>query len=86
MSIRPLTLEEQAAELKLLKLSNEKGKFAISLTERLLDDEQLAHERLMERGWVRLIDVSMIRAANGIFRIFLLSEDAREFLRIKTMS
>ncbi len=64
-------------EMKFLALANEKRKFAISITAELGEAGQKALERLQTRGWIRLIDVSMIAARPGqLFRIFLLEEGA----------
>lgn len=65
-------------ELKLLRLSNELGKFAIPiLPQPLSEPQQLALERLQVRGWITLIDVTPIAGMTGLYRIFLLSAEAR---------
>jgi hypothetical protein len=73
--------DDEAEELKLLKLSSEKGKFAINVGTRMSQAAQLALERLQEREWIKLIDVTPIASQSGIFRVFLLTKPALAFLK-----
>lgn len=68
--------------VKLLKLANERGKFALSLASD--PDLQIALEWMQDNGWVTLVDVShLANAPNGhrhaIFRIFRLMPPALEW-------
>lgn len=51
-------VNDELDELEILKMANEKGKFAIPLDERLGRRSQEALERLMDKDWIRLIDVT----------------------------
>ncbi len=73
-----MSLNDDEEELELLKLANEHGKFAIPiLTQPLSEPKQLALERLQQRRWITLIDVTPIANMTGLYRIFLLSPEAR---------
>ncbi len=69
-----MSLEEE--EMKFLRLASERGKFALSVTNEHTQEQQDALESLMEKGWIRLIDVTMISSLPGLFRIFQLSREA----------
>lgn len=75
--------EKERAELRILRLANELGKFAVPLHPEAMTRraDQEALERLQVREWVRLIDVSFIAASGGICRLFMLTQPARDFLR-----
>jgi hypothetical protein len=73
--------EDEAEELKLLKLSSEKGKFAVGIGHKMSPAAQLALERLQEREWIRLIDVTPIAEGPGVYRVFLLTKPALAFLK-----
>jgi hypothetical protein len=75
--------DEERAELSLLQLASEKGKFAISIGHRLSNERQFALERLQERDWIRLIDVTPITTAGprDLLRVFMLNAPALAFLK-----
>jgi hypothetical protein len=75
-------LPEQVAELEFLRLTSEFGKFAVSVGARLTSDQQGALERLQVRRWITLIDVTPLPIEPGLFRVFLLEEPARAWLRL----
>ena len=75
-----MTPEEQA-ELRILMLANEKHKFAISVAADLTLEETAALERLQLRSWIKLIDVSSIAAALGVYRIFMIMPSAINWMR-----
>jgi len=62
------------SDFALLNLANEKGKFGLQLGVRLTEQEHEAFERGIENEWFRLVDVSTIAHAEGIFRVFKLTE------------
>lgn len=70
------TAGQDEADWLLLKLANEKGKFALGMG--VIPDEQLqlAFERGIDADWFMLVDVSPLAAApmSGIFRIFRLTQ------------
>lgn len=75
--------DEEIEERKILALANENGKFAIEVayTGWTLQGQQ-ALERLQLREWVRLIDVTPVAAyPNRLFRAFMLTKPAREWLK-----
>lgn len=74
---------EEKAELELLKLSSEKGKFAIAVGYPMSQEQQDALERLQLRDWIRLIDVSTIEHDKKfrLFRVFMLTPPALDFLK-----
>jgi hypothetical protein len=78
-----MTPEEEQEELKLLRLASERGKFAIAVGYPSPQEQQDALERLQEREWIRLIDVSTINVDDKLrlYRVFLLSKDALAFLK-----
>lgn len=69
------------ADLELLSLANEKGKFAIELGYRLEPHKQYALERGIDAEWFRIVDVSPIAVSPGrLMRIFKLTEQGKERL------
>ena len=76
---------EETKEREILSLANEIGKLAVEVDYTDSKDPigfQDALERLMIRGWIRLIDVGSIRyAPDRMFRIFLASPEAVEWYR-----
>jgi hypothetical protein len=56
-------------DFSLLNLANEKGKFGL-----LTEQEHEAFGGGIENEWFRLVDVSTIAHAEGIFRVFKLTE------------
>ena len=75
--------EEEQAENTFLALANERGKFAIGVNYAFRDEQhQFALERLQEREWIRLIDISTISGSEGqVCRIFLLTKAAYDWLK-----
>jgi hypothetical protein len=75
--------DEERAELDLLRLSTERCKFAVALGPPMAARDQQALERLQEREWIRLIDISTIAMGqfDQLFRIFLLTKPALAFLK-----
>jgi hypothetical protein len=71
---------DQRAERKLLRLASEKGKFVVSITAAMTEETQGALERLQLREWIRLIDVTPIGPKPRLYRVFLLTKPALEFL------
>jgi hypothetical protein len=74
--------DDEMAELALMKLANEHGKFALSFGS-FSDEQTLALERLQIREWVRLIDVNFIASGPMAtpFRVFMLTQPALTWLR-----
>lgn len=72
--VRIVTDDE--ADLRLLRLANEKGKFALSLG--TIPDEpiQRAFERGIDAEWFRFVDISPLATVpgRGLFRVFKLTE------------
>lgn len=76
-----MTAEEEA-ERDILALANERGKFALGVGVSLKDPQQEALERLQEREWIRLIDVTPVAHSRGQpVRIFILTKAAHDWLR-----
>jgi hypothetical protein len=76
--------DDEVAELGLLRLASEKGKFAVSIRRNMSQADQDALERLQLREWIKLIDVTPIWLSEGrgdLFRIFMLTPPALAFLR-----
>ena len=77
--------DEQRHELAILRLATQGGVFAVAVGRPSVDGEfQFALERLQKRRWISLIDVTPIATSEvpgAIYRIFLLSPEALEFLR-----
>ena len=75
--------DDEQAELGLLRHANERSKFAIALGAPVTEADQLALERLQEREWIRLIDVTTIASGRPgqVFRVFLLTKPALAFLK-----
>jgi hypothetical protein len=71
-----------AADHELLKLANEKGKFALQLGLELEDYLQSAFERGIDQEWFTLVDLSEIAEAPqaGLMRVFRLTESGRKRL------
>lgn len=79
---------EQEAERDILSLASEKWKFGLGLTvdldAKFGAGRQEAFERLQEREWIRLIDVSFVAtmgAQGQAIRIFLIMPPAREWMK-----
>ena len=74
-----LVVTDDSADLELLKLANEKGKFAIQLGYRLEPYMQFALERGMDSEWFTLVDISPVSVVpgSGYLRIFRLTEKGR---------
>lgn len=73
---------EQQEEYAILKLATTQGKFALQVGH--LFGNSAAHEalqRLQMRRWISLIDVSPIAHMDGVFRIFLASDEAMAWFR-----
>ena len=70
---------EQAQDWALLKLANEKGKFALSLggvTPEVFD----AFERGCEFGWFMMVDIAPLQQAGGVVcRVFWLTDVGRKY-------
>lgn len=78
--------EDETAERDLLALANERGKFGVEVGYPLDERRQEALERLQERDWIRLIDVSTTAVSQGkVLRLFLLTKAALDWLK-KTAS
>lgn len=71
-----MTPDEQARYNLLKLMTPDTAKFAIQLGAELSPSEALALEWLQLNRWITLIDVSTISAMPGVFRIFLVSEQA----------
>lgn len=67
------------ADWQLLKLANDKGKFALSLGPIDVDDLQLAFERGIDREWFTLVDLSPVSVVPhaGLMRVFRLTQAGR---------
>lgn len=81
--ISRLISDDEAAELSVLVLANENGKFALDVAYKFSEDRQiLAFERGLIRDWYRLIDLSVVTRSktNRLFRVFLLTPAGRERL------
>lgn len=76
-----MTPEEQE-EHNILKLATAQGKFALMVghTFGTLPAHE-AFERLQARRWISLIDVTPIASMDGVFRIFLASDEAMTWFR-----
>lgn len=74
---RVITHDE--ADWQLLKLANDKGKFALSLGPLEDHDLQIAFERAIDREWFTFVDLSPITAARraGLMRVFRLTQAGR---------
>ena len=76
----PMTTEtdREFAEFRLLTLMTPNtSKFALAVGLALDADLQFALERLQIRGWVRLIDLSVLATAPGLlFRVFYVLPEA----------
>ena len=79
--------DDEAAQFEILKLATEEGKFAVAVggafKTTLLQD---AFERLMTRGWIRLIDITPLASgerAGRLYRVFLASDEAMSWFRSK---
>lgn len=71
-------LDLMREEWEIIKLANDKGKFAIELGATI--DHQDGLESLLLRRWVTLIDVSPTSLfPRKLFRVFLLSPEAMEW-------
>lgn len=68
------------AELRLLSLANEKGKFAILVGLPLGQAMQDAFERGIDNEWFALVDVGMVAAAGPgrLMRVFRLTQAGQE--------
>lgn len=77
-----MTDQDAAAQAEVLKLATvETRVFGIQLGAVLPRPNQQALERMQRSGWVRLIDVSTIAEAEGVFRLFQASEEAMTWFR-----
>lgn len=72
------------ADLRLLSLANDKGKFGLSLGE--IPDRQIqeAFERGIDEGWFTLADLSPLAHAPGagLMRVFRLTGAGRDRLEV----
>ena len=75
--------DDEAAEYTVLKMANDKGKFAVQVGTRMNTvADQFALERLQERGWVNLIDITpLAHGTTAMFRVFLASKAAMTWFR-----
>jgi len=64
-------------DLAILGLANDNGKFGLHLGVKLTQQQHDAFERGIENEWFRLVDVSTISHAPGLFRVFMLTESGR---------
>lgn len=77
-----MTDEEAAAQAEVLTTMNEGGTFALELGIAFREPLQLAFERMQRSGWVRLLDIGPLAAAEGrLCRIFQASEEAITWFR-----
>jgi hypothetical protein len=83
LMLKSIEEDELRAEREVLNMRSEKYTFAIELGKPMLPiSQQFALERLQRREWLRLIDLSPVAAyPNKLFRVFLVTEQAREWLR-----
>lgn len=66
--------EEAAADLEILSLANEKGKFAIEIGARMSPLQKQGFERGIDKQYFTLVDVSPIaNHPDRLFRIFRLT-------------
>jgi len=74
-----LVVTDDNADLELLSLANEKGKFGLELGYRLEPHLQFAFERGIDSEWFTFVDLSRIAAVPGAryMRIFRLTENGR---------
>jgi hypothetical protein len=81
-SLRLVVTDEQA-DLELLSLANEKGKFALQLGLTPEEPLQYAFERGIDGEWFTLVDVSTVAIYPhaGLFRCFRLTEKGWARLR-----
>lgn len=72
-------------EFELLKMASEKSKFAIALSYKSTPEQQLALERLQDKEWVKLIDVSPLAYGppGVIFRVFKVQPEALNWYRAR---
>lgn len=69
--------DDQKAEVEILGLANEMGKFALELSFVGTPEQQQALERLQVRRWITLADVAPVAAYPGrLFRVFVASDEA----------
>ena len=66
--------DEDKADLTVLSRANEKRKFGIALGARLGQEVVDAFERGIDNQWFTLVDVSPIAAAEGVYRLFRLTD------------
>lgn len=76
MSLTLVRTDDQC-DLEVLSKASDSGKFAVPMGAYLPAPTQLALERAQINEWVRLIDVSPIRALDGIMRVFMLTDAGR---------
>lgn len=71
--------DTDAADLRLLKLANEKGKFAIEVGFPMDQDLQGAFERGIDNDWFTLVDLSPVACApmGCLMRVFKLTAAGR---------
>ena len=62
------------AELAILELASDNGKFAVPIGMPLTAEQNTAFEAGLMQDWYRLLDVAMIAAFPGVSRVFLLTD------------
>lgn len=72
------------ADYSILKLGNDKGKFALQIAVPLAEREQFAFERGIDKDWFRLVDISPLAEFPNpplkVFRIFKMTSLGRSRL------
>jgi len=75
ISSEKVPTKEEKADLELLSLANEKGKFAIQLGFAMSPELQAAFERGIDERWFDFVDLSAIsHAQRVVMRIFRLTD------------
>ena len=77
-------MKPEEADYDLLKLANEKGKFAIGMGYPMNEEQSAAFERGIDEDWFSLVDIARIAHSEGQYvRVFKLTEAGRaEFSRL----
>lgn len=74
-------MSEDEADAEVLGMTNELGKMAIEVGLIPTPPLQQALERLLLRGWLRLMDVTPIAQEPGrLFRVFVATDEAQAWL------
>lgn len=67
-------MTHEKAQCEVLKLANERGKFALQIGSVFPEAVQFVFEQMQVTGWIRLLDVSPIAEyPDRLFRVFVAS-------------